>query len=215
MSLTPKQQCINAFFEEFEEKADRLRRLWAESFADEAFTLCLIYIDWLASGHYGGKYGQNQKNFCRALKELSNNPLFGMIHPRHLVEETRRNCPSMASIIESITSRKPQALLDEEKLAKDIRKSSLTDCEKGKLISNLWRASIANISYDRIRNPEVHGPGSGGLSFDESIYQGKVGVTVGFRAFYDAFRAILLRIREISIKSSQWFGNPNYMKERR
>lgn len=214
MPLSPKQQFINAFFERFEEKADRLQRLHSESFADEAFTLCLIYIDWLASGRYGGKYGQNRKNFCRALKELSNNPLFGMIHPRHLMEQTRRICPSIASTIESITSRNPQALLEEEKLANEIRGSSATDSEKTKLISNLWRASIANVLYDCIRNPEVHGLGSGGLSFDESVYQGKVGVSIDFRVFYDAFRAILLRIREISIKSSEWFGNPDYMKER-
>lgn len=214
MSLTPKQQFISAFFVKFNEKVERLEKLHSESFADEAFTLCLIYIDRLASGYYGGKYGQNRKNFCRALRELGNNPLFGMIHPQRLLEQIRRTCPSAASVIESIAAEEPHALLDEDKLAKGIRNSSLTDREKVKLISNLWRASIANISYEYIRNAEVHGPGSGGLSFDESIYQGKVGVSVGFRVFYDALRAIILRAREISMKSSQWFGNPEFMKER-
>jgi hypothetical protein len=105
--------------------------------------------------------------------------------------------------------------LEEDKLAEDIRNSSLTDCEKFELICNLWRASIANVSYDHIRNPEVHGPGSSGLSFDESIYEGKMSVTLGFQVFYDALRAILLRVKQASIKTSQWFGNPNYLKERR
>ncbi len=105
--------------------------------------------------------------------------------------------------------------MEEGKLAEDIRASSLMDCEKVKLISKLWRSSIANIAYDYIRNPEVHGPGSGGLSFDESVHKGKVGIILDFQVFYDALRAILLRVKEISVKTSQWFGNPNYIKERR
>lgn len=215
MSLTPKQEFIEAFFQEFERKADRLQKLWSQSYVDEAFTLCLVYIDRLASGHYGGKYGRNRGNYWRALKELSGNPLFGMIHPLRLVEQTKARCPSATALIESIVAKKPHELLEEGVLAGEIRVSSLTDCEKVKLVSNLWRSSMANISYDYIRNAEVHGPGSGGLSFDESIYQGKVGVTLDFQIFYDALRATLLRVKEVSVKTSQWFGNPNYIKERK
>jgi len=215
MSLSPKQTFIEAFFRDFGEKVKRLEDLRSQSLQDEAFTLCLVYIDRLACGHYGGKYGRNRENFWRALKELSGNPLFGMIHPLRLVEQTKAKCPSATALIDSITIKKPHALLAEDKLAEDIRASSLTDCEKVNLISNLWRSSIANISYDYIRNAEVHGPGSGGQQFDESIYQGKVGVTLDFQVFYDALRAILLRVKEVSVKTSQWFGNPHYIKERK
>jgi hypothetical protein len=215
MSLSPKQKFIEAFFGEFERKLKRLEDLRSQSFEDEACTLCLVYIDRLASGRYGGKYGQNRKNFWRALRELSGNPLFGMIHPLRLLEETKAKCPSATSTIESITNKEPRALLDEDKLAEEIRHSSLTDCEKVGLISKLWRASIANISYDYIRNAEVHGPGSGGLSFHESVYKGHVGVTLDFKTFFDALRSILSRVTEMSISSSQWFGNPKYVKERR
>jgi len=215
MSLTPKQEFIEAFFKEFERKAERLQELWSQSYVDEAFTLCLVYIDRLASGYYGGKYGRNRENYWRALKELSGNPPFGMIHPLRLVEETKAKCPSATALIESIVAKKPHELLEEVLLAGEVRASSLTDCEKVKLVSNLWRSSMANISYDYIRNAEVHGPGSGGLSFDESIYQSKAGVTLDFQVFYDALQTILQRVKEASIKTSQWFANPNYMKERK
>jgi hypothetical protein len=214
MSLTAKQQFIEAFFQEFEQKAERLQKLWSQSYVEDAFTLCLVYIDRLASGRYGGKYGHNRENYWRALKELSGNPLFGMIHPLRLVEQTRAKYPSAVTLIESIVASKPHELLEEDMLTGEIRASSLTAGEKAKLISTLWRASIANISYDHIRNAEVHGSGSGGLSFDESIYQGKVGVTLDFQVLYDALRAILHGVKEASIKASQWFANPNYMKER-
>jgi hypothetical protein len=39
-------------------------------------------------------------NFWRALKELSGHPLFGMIHPQHVVEQTRTKHPSAAALIE-------------------------------------------------------------------------------------------------------------------
>jgi hypothetical protein len=83
------------------------------------------------------------------------------------------------------------------------------------LISKLWRASIANISYDYIGNAEVHGPRSIGLSFDESVYKGHVGVTLDFKTLFDALRSILSRVTGMSISSSQWFGNPKYIKERK
>lgn len=213
MKTTPKQQFIQLFFDAFEQKIKRLQQL-RKSFEDEAFTLCLVYIDRLASGHFGGKGGQNRQNFSRTLKQLSGNPLFGMIHPQQVKELTQRNCPTAVSFIELVISRQPTALLCEGEVAAEIRKSSLLDSEKTKLIAHLWRASMANIAYDRIRVAEVHGPGSGGLSFDETIYEGHTGVTLDFEKFYDALCQILERVREASITTGHWFGNPNYIKER-
>ena len=211
MQFSDKQLFIQKFFEEFERKIARLQELYAKSYKDEAFTLCLVYIDRLASGHYGGEQ-ENHKNFCRALKELSGNPLFGMIHPRKLLELTKAKCSSAASLMESIVNRQPQALLKEDELAQEIRNSSLTDGEKDGVISNLWRASMASSCYAYIRNPEVHGPGSGGLDFDETIYEGKKGVSLDFEVLYDALDKIFRRIWAISIEGSQWFGNPDYIK---
>ena len=122
---------------------------------------------------------------------------------------------SAVALVEIITNAQPHTLLPEDKLAEEIRRSSLTDCEKVRLIDELWRASIANISYDYMRNAQVHGPGSGGLSFDKSIYKGHVGVTLDFQVFFDALVALLSRVTETAISTSQWFGNPNYISERK
>jgi hypothetical protein len=54
-----KQSFINAFFSAFKQKIDRLQEL-RKVYPDEAFTLCLVYIDRLASGHFGGKEGKNR-----------------------------------------------------------------------------------------------------------------------------------------------------------
>ncbi len=213
METTAKQQFIKSFFVAFEERIKRLVEV-RKAFPDEAFTLCLVYIDRLASGHFGGSPGQNRRNFWRALKQLSGNALFGMIHPREVKELTQEYCPSALSFIESVTDRQASALLDEDELAEAVRKSSLLDVEKAKVIDNLWRASIANIAYDCIRVAEVHGPGSGGLSFDQSVYEGRTGVTLDFEKFYDALGQIFERVKEASLSTGHWFGNPDYLKQR-
>mgnify|MGYP005816975455 CR=1 FL=1 len=203
------QYFINAFFSAFKQKIDRLQEL-RKTYPDEAFTLCLVYIDRLASGHFGGKEGQNRRNFWRALASLSGNPLFAMIHPRRLKELTERYCPLAVPFISSLINRQPNALLHENDIAAEIRQSSLLDSEKRKLVENLWRASMANIAYDFIRVAEVHGPGSGGLSFDESNYQGGKGVTLSFEMFYDALQQIHKQVTEASLTTGHWFGNPDY-----
>ena len=204
---------MSAFFRAFKEKIDRVQEL-RKAYPDEAFTLCLVYIDRLASGHFGGKEGKNRRNFSRALVQLSENALFGMIHPHQLEESACRYCPSAVSFISSLINRQPNALIPENDVAAEIRQSSLLDGEKRKLVENLWRSSIANIAYDFIRVAEVHGPGSGGLSFDESIYQGQKGVTLSFEMLYDALQHIHQRVTEASLFTGHWFGNPNYLKER-
>ncbi len=145
---------IKSFFDEFEKAVDHLQELRAGGFEAEAFTLCVVYIDRLASGHFGGTAGQNRRNFWRALSELSGNPLFGMIHPRQLLELVQGQCPFASKLIDEIVNRQPDALLDEKLLVQEIRKSGLQEQEKTKLIDNLWRASMANIVYEHIRVAE-------------------------------------------------------------
>lgn len=213
MQASAKQQLIQSFFAAFEQRIKRLPEL-CKSFPDEAFTLCLVYIDRLASGHFDGGPGQNRSNFSRALKQLSGNALFGMIHPFQVKELTQPYGASATSFIKSVTGRQPNALFGGDELVTEIRKSSLLDVEKDKLIENLWRASIANIAYDYIRVAEVHGPGSGGLSFDEIWYQGHTGIALDFETFYRALGQIFERIKEVSVTTGHWFGNPNYVKGR-
>jgi hypothetical protein len=203
---------IREFFKNFGCKIERLTKLFTESFGDEAFTLCVVYIDHLASGHYGGDQN-NHKNFSRALRELGGDPLFAMLHPRELLEKAREYKelgPDAVLLLESAVKAHPSALLEEVSLAEVIRNSSLNEPTKRKLRDNLWRASIASICYSRIRGPLIHGPGSGALSFDESVYMGQKGVKVDFHCLHEALVNIYGQIQAKSIESAEWFGNPNY-----
>jgi len=211
MSRTPKEQLIRAFFDEFGRKIARLNELFKGSFVDEAFTLSVVYIDRLASGHYGSDPGKNHENFCRALRELSGNRLFDMLHPRELLERTKQKFPHAVDLVRSIVEKNgPGTLLEEIEVARAVKNSSLDASAKRHLAANLWRASIASICYRHIRGPEIHGRGSGGLDFDETIFNGQKGLKVDFHLVYDALCNIYQRIRAISEQTGHWFGNPKY-----
>lgn len=200
---------IRAFFEAFGCRIERLPKLFAESFGDEAFTLCVMYIDRLASGHYGGD-GNSHRSFSSALRELGGDPLFAMLHPRVLLEKAKEFCPDAVPLLESTVKMHPSALLEEVALAQAIRNSNLNESIKHKLRDNLWRASIASICYSRIRGQLVHGPGGGPLSFDQSDYKGQKGVRVDFRLLHEALLRIYDHIKAMSLENAEWFGNPNY-----
>jgi hypothetical protein len=212
MSSSHKQDLIRAFFDDFGRKVDRLEDLNEEGFKDEAFTLCIVYIDRLASGNYGPEPGHSAEAFCRALRELGGNPLFEMIHPRELLERTQEWLPAAVALVGSLVKRQPGALLSEVELAQHINSSSLAGSDKQSLISNLWRASMANICYEYIRNPQVHGPGSIGFTFDKTTFAGKGGVRLDFHVLHDALHNIWVHTREISIRTGEWFGRAGYLK---
>ncbi len=215
MSLSLKQDFIRTFFDDFGRKIDRLKELHEKGFKDEAFTLSIVYIDRLAAGNYDPSPGHNGEAFCRALRELGNNPLFEMIHPGELLQRTKERLPVAVVLIESLVNKQPGALLSEGELSQDIFKSSLLEPDKQNLISHLWRASMANICYDYIRNPQIHGPGSIGFTFDETTFDGKGGVSLDFHVLHDALHNIWTHIRETSIETGEWFGRPGFLKTER
>lgn len=215
MALSPKAEFIQAFFDNLGLKLERIQDLYDKSYKEEAFILCVVYIDWLASGYYGGEPGHNRQSFCKALKELSANPVLGMLHSQELAEQTKENCPSATTLIESLVNKRPHELLAETEVSNEIRGSSLRDSEKGDLIANLWRASIANILYERIRNRAIHGQGILPVTFDETINESHQGLRIDFHVLRDALRNIVVQVKAISVEKGEWFGNPKFMNPRK
>jgi hypothetical protein len=213
MLSADKQDYIRGYFDQLGLKIDRLLKLYEDGFLDEAFTLCIIYIDRLASGYYGGGAGNNAKSFSRALKELGENPLFGMIHPGELIKRTKKNLPRAIPLMESIVRTSPNALISEPDIAQAQQASNLPQQDKNKAMEHLWRASIANMCYENIRIPEVHGSGSGGFALDQTIYLGVKGLRIDFTKIYPALRKIFGHVKGVSIETGEWFGRKNYISE--
>lgn len=203
-----KSSFIAAYFDAFEHKINRLSAM-RDSYPEEAFTLCLVYIDRLASGRfYSGNVYENGKNFWRVLTELTSISVFGMLHPRQLIEEAKAHVPSAVPVLEGLIAGCPTELLTELQVSGALLASNIRVEDRKRVLPFLWKASVANIAYEFIRNPAVHGPGAGSLSFSQTTYDGKKGFALDFETFYAALREISGHIKEISVTTGEWFGNP-------
>ena len=215
MNSTDERFFIEAFFEGFEKKIDRLPHLNDQRFHDEAKTLCLVYIDRLASGRYFDGQEANKRNFCRALRELSGDPFFGAIHPKKLLESVQNNASvkiGFAPPIEALLQKHPKVFFTENEVQHEFQNSPLLQEQKESFFKELWRASVAAICYEELRTSAVHGPGSidASLSFSETSFQGKTEMKLTFEMLYKALQNIFKAVKDSSITTGRWFGNSLY-----
>jgi hypothetical protein len=74
------------------------------------------------------------------------------------------------------------------------------------LIKNLWRSSVGAICYEVMRNNAVHRLGAGTLTFDETLYQGKLGFALNFDLLHAALVHISDHVAKESVEKSTWFA---------
>jgi hypothetical protein len=220
VSNSDKAFFVKAYFEQAKLRIERLATLRTEklvdlSFKDEAFTLCLVYIDSLASCYYGEA---NAKTFCRALRELSGNPLFGKLHPQVLLDPDNdkywKNAADPRRAVEELIKKRPGEMFEETEIADIIRKSNMPQSQQEDLIGNLWRCSIGAICYSYMRSAAVHGFGTGPLSFSETLHDGNKGFRLDFDLLYAALQKIGDHVAQVSIEKGEWFGKSDYFKNR-
>lgn len=211
---------IEAYFDRMRARVDQLKKLDAglldgESFRDEALILCLVYIDGMASCYYGEKGTKTKENFCKALRELSGDPLFGKLHvPYLLSHEFDKHGAGAKPAVEALAASKPGQLLDETEVADAIPKSRVEKSDQQSLITNLWRYSVGAICYEVMRNAAVHGLGASPLSFGETLHAGAQGFELNFPVLHEALRSISEQVAKESIDKGEWFGRKNYLKSR-
>jgi len=211
---------VTAYFEQVKLRIEKLATLRSQkigemSFKDEAFILCLVYIDGLASCYYGNGKG-SQRTFCQAMRELSGNPVFGKLHAQVLLDPENyklwKNAAGAKKQVEELVKERPGELLDESEIAAIIRQGTMLQAKQDKLIDDLWRFSIGAICYRYMRCAAVHGFGAGPLSFSETVHEGKQGFRLDFDVIYAALRNVGAHVAQVSIEKGEWFGRPDYLK---
>jgi hypothetical protein len=209
---------IQAYFDDLSTRIENLKKLSSgqiegQSFRDEALILCLVYIDGLASSYYGED--RTKESFCKALRELSGNPLYGKLHVKRLLD--LENDPRWGGArveVEKLAAKRPGELLDETDVANAIRQSGVPRDEREELIKHIWRFSIAATCYEIMRNAAVHRLGASTLSFDETIYEGERGVRLTFSLLHQALLQIAQHVAQESLRTGEWFGRKDYFKTR-
>jgi hypothetical protein len=205
---------IKAYFDNLAQRIENLAKLNASpEHRDEALILSLVYVDGLASNYYGGE--AVKENFCKALRELSGNPIFAKLHAKMLLDPSNdKHWQGVKPAIESLVKTKAGELLDESEVAAQIRASGIPQQHQDALIARLWRSSVGAICYEVMRNSAVHGLGTGTLSFDETVYEGKLGFALNFDLLHAALRRMSDHIAKESIQKGEWFGRKDYFKTR-
>lgn len=209
---------VTAYFGQLQFRIEKLTKLRAGriegfSFREESLVLCLLYIDGLASCYYGEA---TAKAFCKALCELSGNPLFAKLHPQKLLDPANdkywKNAASAKLELEKQARAKPNEMFDESCLAHIICQSNIPEAQQEELVGNLWRCSIGAICYEYMRCGAVHGLGANSLVFSTTNYEGKQGFILDFDLLYVALENIVAHVARESIDRGEWFANPDYLK---
>ena len=207
MTEALSQTYIKAFFDYLEDRVNYLVGLYASGRQDEAVTLCCVYIDGISNSMWPN--GGSKRNFVRALVELSEEPQMRLYHPRALLrwlESAARKFAVLASQIETGFTPIDQPMEEEpfrNKVEVCLGPEGFRLVEK-----ELWRATIAAITYQRVRIPWIHRlQGYGAVSFGNSSYGGAPLADIDFEMLHRALVHITAAARQTSEQSGKFFGH--------
>jgi hypothetical protein len=204
-----KPGVITAYFADVEARVAFLDDLANTGHEPEAITLCLVYIDRFAqclcwprasSGH----------NFVEALICFGGNPLLALAHPLQATRAFGAMKASWKTLAERIAQAFPG--LSHEVLPIQTFEQALADyvttAELAQLGPELWRATIANVVYQHLRNAAIHGFGiSAGIVLSQTTWNGQPVPIIGLSELKSCARGLIAEARRRSEANWQWFGD--------
>lgn len=206
-NIADKAFMIQAYYDDLEKRIAFLKELNAGGHKDEALMLCCCYIEALGSRQYHDS-DRKAKNYSRVLEEHSGNNLFAFIHPKQLKKVLmnqkffKANFSKIELIIDDFGNELILQKVVVEKLSSVINKDQLDW-----LNCNLFKGTIAAISYERVRSELVHDISTSNLTFSQTILNGKPVPDINFNLLYTALLNIFRRQKEISLRTNTFFGS--------
>jgi hypothetical protein len=206
--LEAKRLFIDAYFEDLGKKIQFLVTLREDDHEDEAYLLCLVYLEGL-SNWLNLPSKDSPRHFSKALTSHSGNEeLFSLVRPGWLTKALPwGSAPKgldAALAIANSTLPDDEWMLPTELL--DGVRPHLTADQLTWLEPEVWRGSIANAVYATLRSTGVHYGGvSHGLSFS-STFHGKAVPRIDFQNLYPALVSLAAHARKVSEETGDWFG---------
>ena len=199
---------IQAYFDDLEKRIAFLKQLYETDHRDEALMLCCCYIEALGSRKYHDSDRKAKAiNYYKILVEYGANRLFEYIHPKQLRNILMDNKLFNNNInqIEPIIDGFGKELI----LQKDVFDSlSPVITQKDQLDwlkDNLYKGTMAQISYQKVRSELVHDISTANLTFNETKIDGEPVPDMNFDILYPALMSIFNRLKEISLKTNKWY----------
>jgi hypothetical protein len=210
-----KRQVITAFFDNVVARIAFLGELVRTDHRSESMTLCLTYIDsfaqWLC-----WPATSTGRNFVDAVIKFGGEPIMGLAHPLHAIQSFGRMKAPWEAIARRIEAAFPGPVYELLPLAdfQDALSRHLTTAELTEVRRDVWRATIANVAYQHLRNPSVHSfGGGGGIFFSQTTYQGAAVPPLALPQLMVCVRGLVAEARRRSEANWQWFGNDAIVKD--
>lgn len=196
---------IKAYFDDLEKRIAFLKELHNVNHTDEALMLCCCYIEALGSRQYHDS-NRKAKNYYRILVEFSGNSIFSLVHPKQLKNILndknlfKRNFDQIELIIDSFG----KELIPQKDVIFRF-KPVATEEQMNWLDDNLFKGTMAAISYDRVRSDLVHDISTSNLTFSETTFGGKQVPDMNFDLLYPALIKIFRNLKDMSLKTNTWY----------
>ncbi|MCH7913945.1 MAG: hypothetical protein IH856_13065 [Deltaproteobacteria bacterium] len=210
-----KSEVIARFFGDVDTRVAFLSELARTGHKREAMTLCLTYIDsfaqWLC-----WPATSSGRNFVEAVMQFGGDPLMPLAHPLQAIrafETMKAPWKDLANRIKDAFPGPSYELLTTPAFVGALR-SRLTNIELEKLRPEVWRTTIANLTYQHLRNPSVHAfGGSDGIWLSQTTHQGAPVPPIEFQQLLGCVRGLVAEARRRSEETGQWFGNDAMVKD--
>jgi hypothetical protein len=201
---------METYFEELDRKIDYLLELYKMGRTDEAFILCSSYIDGIALNILWPDES-SKRCFVKVLEEYSKVELFSRIQKVEFINSIGRlkgNKPkTIVDKVGGILEDHKQNVFTPNEFIETINEY-LTKEETEWVEDNMWRGTIASITYNRIRCEFVHKmKGASAINFRQFKTDETPSLTVDFKTLFSSLRTISQMAREISFQTGMWYGH--------
>ncbi len=203
-----KGRFIEAYFFNLERRIKLTKSLYEKQDAKpEALLLCCCYIEGIGNWFYS-EQGATE-TFVRVLRERGDEPFLLSVHPKRLAEALPKNdsrTMGLATSVMTLWGLPPFELLSENDFISRAS-NSLSSPQLEILEREVWRGTIAALTYGEVRGRLVHSLGAGiPISFDQSTWRGNPAPPIDFQLLYGVLGRIFAYAKQISLSTNKFFG---------
>jgi len=204
-----KAYCIQAYFDDLESRIAFLKKLDDKGHQDEALMLCCCYIEALGSHLYHGSTNK-AKNYSKILSEHSGSIIFSLVHPSRLKEvlSNQKLFKNSISNFNKALDTWPKELIHPDIAIEKLKPFSSNE-QIYWLQNNIYKGTLAALSYDRIRSELVHDISACTISLSETTYNNSPVPSLNFKLLYSALKNIFQFHKTRSLQTNLWYFEQN------
>lgn len=196
---------IEAYFRDLENRVTFLEELNRTGHRNEALLLCCCYIEALGS-RQSSEPKSKAKNYCSILVQYGENEIWSMLHPKQIqaVLSEKKLFNNAFRTVEPLIDAIGNQLISPLELL-GILMPSLNAAQQRWLQENIYKGSMANISYEHIRSALVHDISASDISFSATQYKGNPLPNIDWDLLYPSLQKIVATLKNEALLTGKWW----------